>query len=161
MYRSQGDGLAVISQWHHLAVSVVGDQASFFLDGLKIGVEPDMFPATLSSYVLDNPAYSHKIGGDGFEGFVYKFCVSNYAADDFVVDPFPSDCTRYQTEIDGECAECPDSSCECVRTSDCRNCEDDLCETCGSYATCDKTDPNCQGDDCPRECVTGASWDTD
>jgi hypothetical protein len=128
----------VVGDWHLLAVSVAETQASFYLDGAKIGLEP----VTLASKVLDNQAFTHKIGGDGFEGFVYKFCVSNYASDDFTVDPFPSDCTRYQTEIAGECEDCREDTCECIRTTDCRNCEDDLCETCSSYSTCDKTDPD-------------------
>ena len=160
------------NQWVSTALVVKPGQASIYVDGAladQVVNENILF--------LDSLESIHRIG-NGFIGMIYYMCISQFANTEFEVpDPLPPSCSHDQTV---DCEDCPEG-CEtgCMRSSDCRNCLDALCETCENYGTCEQcienaeldgvctcNDPNYYQTDidkcqpCPEPCTVCSTSDT-
>ena len=88
--------------------------------------------------MLDTPENSHTIGHE-YIGLLYKFCIYQYAYSSWTTE-FPVNCGVSETV---GCESCLESCTQgCIRPSDCRLCEDYLCDNCTIFSG------ECQLDGC-------------
>ena len=127
------------NQWVSAALVVVPAKVEMYVDGILVNQI-----ANENILFLDSPDSEHRIG-QGFVGMIYHVCLSQFAQTTFEdPDPLPPSCPHNQTV---ECEDCPEG-CEtgCIRPTDCRNCQDALCETCDNYDTCEQCLENAELD---------------
>ena len=111
---------------------------------------------TITSLFIDLITNAH-IVGTNFRGFMYSICLKNRQSTDFSDDPGLSKCQHDQyIEEDGSCGPCQEG-CEtgCMRPTDCRNCTDELCESCSEYDECQVCIPSAVQDVFPCACPEG------
>ena len=135
--------------WYNLAATVTraGDQSTVQLYVNNESVGEAM---TLDSLLVDKLENLHTFG-TGFNGFLYRMCVYQYVKTDFTLDVLPNCDINEATQEDGTCLDCLDSCQEgCIRDTDCRTCEDPLCDSCSESFSgpCD-----------PDQCIEGAVLD--
>ena len=138
----------VQTTWTHVAYVVDVKSISMYINNVQV------YEGELNSVILDKLFYQHSVG-IGYQGFIYKTCVKNYRVTSFEIEyeecvpdvdcmscPVSiclSECNHDQfIEEDRACGPClPECTDGCVRPTDCRRCEDELCASCSKYATCD------------------------
>ena len=129
------DGNWVETKWHNIAFAVDLTTVRFFVDGSAY--EP---VETLQSLVIDSLGNKHIVGRE-YQGFMYTICVHQFQFIDFVT-PAYSECELDQT-ADDPCEDCLDDCTQsCIRTTDCRKCEDPLCDNCPEF------EGTCSGNGC-------------
>ena len=128
------------TKWYNLAVAVDLMTVRFYADG--VAYDP---VETLQSLVIDTMGNSHIFGRE-YQGYLYTICVHQYLHIAFET-PSYSMCELDQT-ADDPCQDCLDKCNQgCIRSTDCRKCDDPLCENCPAYdGSCDDTG-----------CIEGAS----
>ena len=116
----------------------------------------DKFYQHLIGAELDTNNQGISYHGGFLKGFVYHFCTYTYAKSTFHMDVSstcgPETCNicpvgpvclqncEAMQFLDGSmCRDClPSCATGCMRSSDCINCADQLCEVCDNWNTCDK-----------------------
>ena len=139
-----------VAQWYNFALAVAREAnerstVHLYINNLRVGS-----PLTLDSLIIDSPENSHTFG-TGFNGFLYRMCVYQYINLNFILDDLSNCGLDEIPQEDGTCLDCLDS-CEegCLRETDCRSCEDALCDSCTESFSgpCD-----------PNSCIAGAVFD--
>ena len=124
------------------------------------GVVRESASAEISEYFIDLKEYEH-VFGQGYEGFIYSIVINQNSTSGNDIDVAPS-CTEY------DCETCPESTClshcthleyvvpdtracasceencitGCIRGTDCRNCDNELCQSCTEYKNCETCLPS-------------------
>ena len=156
----------ILEAWQQIAISYDFTLGQFYRNNSALGSswQPD-------EYFVDEAANDKVIGSTSISMFIWQFCLFQKVMTSFDVvhpanhgdnfcDACPtcddecaegsvrlSTCEYTNASLDGNCESCLDGCVTgCTRTTDCRNCLEDLCATCGVYDICDA-------------CITGASED--
>ena len=137
-YRVNSAGIHTVGEvpqgtWTTIAIAIDLLDVHFYVDGVEA-----LPTYTMQDMIVDTSANVHTFG-IGYEGFLYKLCIHQYAETSFDTD-FPIDCGVDTTGVD-PCDQCPEDCTQgCRRPTDCRSCQDPLCETCDNYDTpCEET----------------------
>lgn len=169
----------VTDTWHHVAFCIELDTSTRrstitqYIDGAAAGTAETSRPfyfeqPELATLGID----SDSLGAffEGFDGYIYKFCVYEVCKNDFTdeIDEDPQ-CDNTETY----CTTCPEgvciSTCEAEQFNDndadtCETCDPD-CDTCVRVENCHPClDPECDAGSCPEfddctQCIENASDD--